>query len=173
LSEDQFSDSDFRISPGTAGWLHEAVSCYSEQDPSRKSREQWARDHINDHIPFEQLFTMKNPLKETPAVELTVRLHEKLVRGEMSVDEVNRQISEFVTTHPESAETKIRNVTYYAESLSIFEFLLKTEGKDFIRAMSQQLKSGKSMAEIIQGLTAYPKGIPQFEQAWVAWVQAG
>ena len=28
------------------------------------------------------------------------------------------------------------------------------------------------MAEIIRGLKAYPKGIPQFEQAWVAWVQS-
>lgn len=154
-------------------WLHEAVACYSERDPYRKNREQWARDHINDRIPVEQLFTMKNPQKENPLVELTVKLHEKLARGEIKVDELNRQISEFATTHgAELAQAGIRNMTYYSESLSIFEFLLETEGKEFIRAMCQQLKKGKSMAEIIRGLEAYPKGLPQFEQAWMAWVQS-
>jgi hypothetical protein len=80
-------------------WLHEAVSCYSERDPYRKNREQWARDHISDRIPFEQLFTMKNPQKENPLVELTVKLHEQLARGEIKVDDLNRQISEFATSH--------------------------------------------------------------------------
>jgi hypothetical protein len=154
-------------------WLHEAVACYSERDPYRKNREQWARDHINDRIPVEQLFTMKNPQKENPLVELTVKLHEKLARGEIEVAELNRQISEFAMTHgAELAQAGIRNMTYYSESLSIFEFLLETEGKEFIRAMCQQLKKGKSVAEIIRGLKAYPKGLPQFEQAWMAWVQS-
>jgi hypothetical protein len=155
-------------------WLHEAVSCYNEREPYRKNREQRARDHVKDRIPFEQLFTMKNPVKETPLVELTVKLHEKLARGEINVAEVNRQISEFATTHgAELAQAGIRNMTYYSQSLSIFEFLLKTEGREFIRTMCLQLKQGKSMADIIAGLKAYPKGIPQFEEAWVAWVQAG
>jgi len=153
-------------------WLHEAVACYSERDPYRKNREQWARDHVKDRIPFEQLFTMKNPQKENPLVELTVKLHEKLARGEIKVEEVNRQISEFATAHAaELSQAGIRNMTYYSQSLSIFEFLLETEGKEFIRAMCQALKEGKSMAEIIRGMKAYPKGLPQFEEAWVAWVQ--
>jgi hypothetical protein len=154
-------------------WLHEAVACYSERDPYRKNREQWAREHVKDRIPFEQLFTMKNPQKMNPLVELTVKLHGKLARGEIKVDEVNRQISEFATAHSaELSQAGIRNMTYYSQSLSIFEFLLKTEGKEFIRAMCQALKEGKSMAEIIRGVKAYPKGLPQFEEAWVAWVQS-
>lgn len=153
-------------------WLHEAVACYSERDPYRKNREQWAREHVNDRIPFEQLFTMKNPQKENPLVELTVKLHEKLARGEIKVEELNRQISEFAMAHAgELSQAGIRNMTYYSESLSIFEFLLKTEGKEFIRAICQALKKGKSMDEIIRGLKAYPKGLPQLEEAWVAWVQ--
>jgi hypothetical protein len=154
-------------------WLHEAVACYSERDPYRKNREQWAREHVKDRIPFEQLFTMKNPQKTNPLVELTVKLHEKLARGEIKVEELNRQISEFATAHSaELSQAGIRNMTYYSQSLSIFEFLLKTEGKEFIRAMCQALKEGKSMAEIIRGVKAYPKGLPQFEEAWVAWVQS-
>jgi hypothetical protein len=153
-------------------WLHEAVACYSERDPYRKNREQWAREHVEDRIPFEQLFTMKNPQKSNPLVELTVKLHEKLARGEIRIEEVNRQISEFATSHAaELSQAGIRNMTYYSQSLSIFEFLLETEGKEFIRAMCQALKKGKSMAEIIGGVKAYPKGLAQFEEAWVAWVQ--
>src|SRR5215475_4270136 len=74
-------------------WLHEAVSCYSEQDSSRKIRKQWARDHINDRTPFEQFFTMKNPLKEGPLVELTVKLTEKLNRREITATEMTQQIA--------------------------------------------------------------------------------
>jgi len=155
-------------------WLHEAVSCHSEQDSSRKIREQWARDHINDRIPFEQFFTMKNPVKESPLVVLTVKLTEKLNRGEITATEMTQQIASMVAAQSaEQSQERIRHLTYYAQSLSIFEFLLKTEGKEFIRAMSQRLKRGQSMAEIIRGLKAYPQGIPQFEQAWTAWVQAG
>jgi hypothetical protein len=153
-------------------WLHEAVACYSERDPYRKNREEWARDHVKDRVPFDRLFTMKNPQKENPLVELTVQLHEKLSKGEITVDELNRQISEFATTHgAELAQAGLRNMTYYSESLSVFEFLLKTQGKQFIRTMCQALKQGKSMAEIIGGLKAYPKGLSQFETAWVSWVQ--
>jgi hypothetical protein len=153
-------------------WLHEAVACYSERDPYRKNRERWAVEHISDRIPFEQLFTMKNPQKLNPMVELTVKLQQKLVKGEITAEELNRQVSEFATAHAgELSRTGIRNMTYYSESLSIFEFLLKTEGKEFIRAMCQALRKGKSMDEIIRGLKAYPKGIPQLEEAWVAWVQ--
>jgi hypothetical protein len=154
-------------------WLHEAVACYSERDPYRKNREQWARDHIKDRIPFDRFFTMKNPQKENPFVELTVKLHEKLSRGEITVDEVNRQISDYATSHgAELARAGLRTMTYYSQSLTVFEFLLQTEGKEFIRAMCQALKTGKSMAEIIGGLKKYPKGLSQFEAAWVAWAQS-
>jgi hypothetical protein len=101
------------------------------------------------------------------------RWHALLASG-INIAEVNRQISEFATTHgAELAQAGIRNMTYYSQSLSIFEFLLKTEGREFIRTMCLQLKQGKSMADIIARLKAYPKGIPQFEEAWVTWVQAG
>src|SRR5262249_8558723 len=57
-------------------WLHEAGACHAERDPFRRNREQWARDHLSDRIPLAQLFTMTNPQKTNPLVELTVKLHE-------------------------------------------------------------------------------------------------
>src|SRR5439155_646849 len=68
-------------------WLHEAVACHHEKEPSRRHRLQWMRDHLQERIPLATLFTMKNPVKQSPLVELTVQLHEKLVRGEITVDE--------------------------------------------------------------------------------------
>ena len=62
-------------------------------------------------------------------------------------------------------------MTYYAESLSVFEFLLESEGKMFIREMCGALKRGTSMDEIVQRLKAYPRGLSQLEETWVAWVQ--
>jgi len=154
-------------------WLHEAVACHAEHNPFHRNRQQWARDHLSDRIPLAQLFTMTNPQKTNPLVELTVKLQEQLARGEIKVEDMNRQISDFATTHAtELSQAGIRNMTYYSESLSLFEFLLATEGKAFIRTMCQSLKAGKSMDDVIRSSKAYPGGIPQLEQAWVAWVQA-
>ncbi|TMB46781.1 MAG: hypothetical protein E6J55_01380 [Deltaproteobacteria bacterium] len=199
-------------------WLHEAVACHHEKEPSRRHRLQWMRDHLQeriplatlftmknpvkqsplveltvqlheklasrrhrlqwmrDHlqerIPLATLFTMKNPVKQSPLVELTVQLHEKLARGEITVDELNRQISAYASSHAEElSRNGIRNMTYYAESLSLFEFLLETEGKTFIREMCQALRRGTSMDEIVRRRKAYPNGLSQLEDAWVAWVR--
>ncbi len=153
-------------------WLHEAVACHHEKEPSRRHRLQWMRDHLQERIPLATLFTMKNPVKESPLVELTVQLHEKLARGEITVDELNRQISAYASSHAEElSRNGIRNMTYYAESLSLFEFLLETEGKTFIREMCQALRRGTSMDEIVRRRKAYPNGLSQLEDAWVAWVR--
>ena len=152
-------------------WLHEAVACHHEKEPSRRHRLQWMRDHLQERIPLATLFTMKNPVKQSPLVELTVQLHEKLARGEITVDELNRQISGYASSHAEElSRNGIRNMTYYAESLSLFEFLLQTEGKTFIREMCQALRRGTSMDEIVRRRKAYPNGLSQLEDAWVAWV---
>ncbi len=152
-------------------WLHEAVACHHEKEPSRRHRLQWMRDHLQERIPLATLFTMKNPVKQSPLVELTVQLHEKLARGEITVDELNRQISAYASSHAEElSRNGIRNMTYYAESLSLFEFLLETEGKTFIREMCQALRRGTSMDEIVRRRKAYPNGLSQLEDAWVAWV---
>ncbi len=153
-------------------WLHEAVACHHEKAPSRRHRLQWMREHLRDRIPLGTLFTMRNPVKESPLVELTVKLHERLARGEITVDEVNRQVSAYATSHVEELTQRgIRNMTYYAESLSVFEFLLESEGKTFIREMCGALKRRTSMDEIVRRLKAYPKGPSQLEEAWAAWVQ--
>jgi len=153
-------------------WLHEAVACHHEKEPSRRHRLQWMRDHLQERIPLATLFTMKNPVKESPLVELTVQLHEKLARGEITVDELNRQISAYASSHAEElSRNGIRNMTYYAESLSLFEFLLETEGKAFIREMCQALQRGTSMDEIVRRRKAYPNGPSQLEDAWAAWVR--
>jgi hypothetical protein len=153
-------------------WLHEAVACYAERDPFRRNREQWARDHLSDRIPLAQLFTMTNPQKTNPLVELTVKLQEQLARGEIKVEDMNRQIADFATTHAtELHQAGIRNMTYYSESLSLFEFLLQTQGKAFLRTMCQTLKAGKSMDDVLRSSKAYPRGVPQLEEAWVASVQ--
>ena len=152
--------------------LHEAVACHHEKEPSRRHRLQWMRDHLQERIPLATLFTMKNPVKQSPLVELTVQLHEKLARGEITVDELNRQISAYASSHAEElSRNGIRNMTYYAESLSLFEFLLETEGKTFIREMCQALRRGTSMDEIVRRRKAYPNGLSQLEDAWVAWVR--
>ena len=153
-------------------WLHEAVACHHEKAASRQHRRQWMHEHLHDHIPLGTLFTMRNPVKQSRLVELTVQLHEKLARGEITVEELNRQVSAYAASHAEElTRSGIRNMTYYAESLSLFEFLLEREGKTFIREMCAALKRGTPMDEIVRRLKAYPTGPSQLEEAWAVWVQ--
>ncbi len=156
----------------THAWLHEAVACHHEKAPSRQHRRQWMREHLPDRFPLGTLFTMRNPVKQSPLVELTVQLHEKLARGEITVEELNRQVSGYAASHAEElSRSGIRNMTYYAESLSVFEFLLEREGKTFVREMCAALKRGTPMDDIVRRLKAYPNGSSQLEEAWAAWVE--
>lgn len=149
-------------------WLHEAVAIYHEREPYRQDRLNWIRDRIDEYIPLEQLFTMKNPVKLNPLVELTAKLHEKLHKKEISMEEVNKQISAYASSHSnEIAKSGENNMTYYAESFSIFMFLLETEGKSFIREFCLDLKAGKTMNDIIRRLPSYSNGIVDLETAWL------
>jgi len=153
-------------------WLHEAVACHHEKEPSRRHRAEWMRDHLQERIPLATLFTMRNPVKESPLVALTVQLHEKLARGEITVDELNRQVSAYASSHGDELSRRgVENMTYYAESVSLLEFLLETEGKTFIRDMCQALERGTSMDAIVRQRKAYPNGTSQLEEAWAAWVR--
>ena len=128
------------------------------------------RDHLPDRIPLAALFTMRNPVKQRPLVELTVQLHERLARGEITVEELNRQVAGYASSHAEELSRHgIRDMTYYSESLSVFEFLLATEGKTFLRDMCQALERGTTMDEVVRGLQAYPNGPGQLEHVWAAW----
>jgi hypothetical protein len=155
-------------------WLHEAVACYHESPGFVANREKWMREHLAERIPLADLFEMKNPVKENPLVELTVDLHGKLARGEITVTEMNERISSWASGHAqELAQAGIRNMTYYAESLSVFQFLLAREGKPFVRAMAKRLREGTRMEEIVRGLRHDPHGIASLEEEWVQWVQTG
>lgn len=157
----------------THAWLHEAVACAHESPEFVANREQWIRERLGERIPLAQLFEMKNPVKENPLVELTVQLHEKLARGEIGVVEMNQQISAWASSHTqELMQAGIRNMTYYAESLSVFQFLLAREGKPFVRAMAQKLRDGAGMADVVRDLPHYADGIPSLESEWVRWVEA-
>lgn len=155
-------------------WLHEAVACHHETPPFRKNRLDWIRERLGERFPLEQLFAMKNPVKENPLVELTTSLHEKLAKGEITVAELNEKVSAYAGSHTqELMDAGTRNMTYYAQSLSVFEFLLEREGRPFVRAMVQKLTDGVEMQEILRELDHYPEGISSVEEAWVRWVEAG
>jgi hypothetical protein len=157
----------------THAWLHEAVACYHETPGFVANRRSWIRERLGERIPLPQLFEMKNPVKESPLVELTVRLHAKLARGEIDVVQMNEQISAWASAHTQHLlQAGVRNMTWYAESLSVFEFLLAREGNAFIRALVRRLRDGARMEEIVRKLPHYPDGIASLETEWVRWVEA-
>lgn len=157
----------------THAWLHEAVACTHESPSFVANRERWIRERLSERLPLAELFEMKNPVKESPLVELTVELHGKLARGEISVTAMNEQISAWASSHAqELMQAGIRNMTYYAQSLSVFQFLLVREGKPFARSMARRLREGARMQELVQGLAHYPSGIASLEEEWVRWVAA-
>jgi hypothetical protein len=154
-------------------WLHEAVACYHEGERFRTNRLRWIRDHLDDRVPLAQLFEMQNPVKVNPLVEMTARLHGQLAKGEITVAELNQQISAYAASHAsELANAGVVNMTYYAQSLSVFEFLLEREGVEFIRAMAERLRDGDTMESIIRDTDHFAGGIDALEREWLNWCRA-
>jgi hypothetical protein len=155
-------------------WLHEAVACHHEGERFAAGRETWIRERLAERFPLAELFTMRNPVKVNPLVGLTAELHGKLARGEITVAELNAQIGAYAAAHAtELAQAGVRNMTYYAQSLSVFRFLLATKGPSFVRAMAQRLKDGGTMDEVLRREGGYPGGPRALEEAWVSWVRKG
>jgi hypothetical protein len=155
-------------------WLHEAVACYHESEPFLRNRRRWMREHLNDRIPLQQLFVMQNPVKQSRLVEMTAELHGQLARGEIDVIEMNERISEYARSHAaDLARSGIVNMTYYAQSLSFFEFLLEREGKEFVRRMAHRLRDGESMEQILLEDGGSHSEIALLEASWVEWVKGG
>jgi hypothetical protein len=153
-------------------WLHEAVACWHESPRFLASREAWIRDRLQERTPLAQLFEMRNPVKENPLVELTVELHGKLARGEIDVVEMNRQIAAWAGSHSQQLlEAGLRNMTWYAQSLSVLEFLLEREGATFVRQMAKRLREGARMEDLLAERPGDPGGLASFEEQWVHWVE--
>ena len=84
----------------------------------------------------------------------------------ITVDELNRQISEFATSHGAELAQAGMETDLLFRVVSILRSA-QDRRKRFYSCDVPGAQKGQSMAEIIRGLKAYPKGIPQFEQAWV------
>ncbi len=153
-------------------WLHEAVACHHEGDRLVLDRRTWIRERIGERIPLDELFTMKNPVKTNPLVELTVELHGQLAQGQITVQDLNQRVSTYASSHVEEIrQAGITNMTYYAQSLSLLEFLIEREGRLFVRTMAKRLKRGDAMEGILRAHDAYPDGAASLEAAWVRWVE--
>ena len=151
-------------------WLHEAVACWHESPRFRDGRERWIRERIHDRIPLSRLFEMRNPVKEQPLVDLTVQLHGRLARGEIDVVEMNRQIGAWASSHAqELVDAGVRNMTWYAQSLSVLAFLFEREGAALVRQVAAELRDGARMEELLARRPRYPGGLPSFEEEWAHW----
>jgi hypothetical protein len=93
---------------------------------------------------------MRNPVKEQPLVDLTVELHGRLARCAIDVVEMNRQINAWASSQSEQllAAGVRNNMTWYAQSLSVLEFLLEREGRAFVRQLAEQLREGARMEDL-------------------------
>lgn len=155
-------------------WLHEAVACWHESPAFREGRERWIRERMHGRFPLAQLFEMQNPVKEQPLVELTVKLHGQLARGEIDVVEMNRQISAWASSHAQDLmDAGVRNMTWYAQSLNVLEFLLAREGAAGIRELAARLRAGSRMEAVLASASHFPGGLPFFEEQWIRWLESG
>ena len=152
-------------------WLHEAVACWHESPRFRAGRAQWMRERLHERTPLARLFEMRNPVKDQPLVDLTVQLHGRLARGEIEVVEMNRQIAAWASSHSEQLlEAGARNMTWYAQCLSVLEFLIEREGRTFVRRVASQLSEGHRMGDLVRGVSHYPRGLTSLEEGWMDWM---
>jgi hypothetical protein len=62
-------------------------------------------------------------------------------------------------------------MTWYAQSLSVLEFILAHGGEAFVRQMAEQLREGARMEDLLATRPRYPGGLSSFEEQWTRWVE--
>ncbi len=148
--------------PAVPAWFNEAVATLLESPQLQKSRYDFLAHHMQDAIPLPNLFTMKHPV-------VTDR-QEALKQAQAAA--VNNGGTSVVVMQTDNDSTSQRETLFYAESLSIAQFMAAEEGPIFIGRVAEGLAKGRTMQEILHDAKNLPADSDQLAKTWRQWLAA-
>jgi len=143
-------------------WFDEAVATLCEFPALQQSRRETMRKMLEKRIPLGELFVMEHPVASSLR-DLVRQSREQQAPAGTKVQVVTG--GENLLSDPERA------IVFYAESLTLAQFLAEKEGAGFIQQIAAALMKGKPMAEALRGAKFVPSDLGELEKTWVEWVK--
>ncbi len=148
-------------------WIDEMAATLCESPESKARRRAQLRAELDGRIPLAELARMEHPL--TP---------ERLGR---IVRAAHAPAASPVQFHRGPEVERVLDGTkssqFYAQSLSIGEFVFERGGSVALRALAGHLVAGRSLDEALREVSRVAPAIPpsgaELEKQWLAWVVSG
>lgn len=142
-------------------WFDEAVATLCEFPALQKTRQEAMVRLVEKRIPFAELFTMEHPVAQA-LKDVIGTAREQRKSGEVRM--------EIITGGENLLPNPDRAIVFYAESLTLAQFLADKEGPAFIGQIAAGLLRGETMTQILRGPKSLPSDLQELEKAWVKWV---
>lgn len=144
--------------PSIPDWFDEATATLCEYPALQQQRRDALWKNLDSRIPLAELFTMEHPVW-------------KMIRGMRKADS---------STAVKTGGAVVQQLRipggmggqapmFYAEALSVAQFLAAKEGDGFIGKVADGLMHGRTMPEILRGAKSVPADVAALDAAWQAW----
>jgi hypothetical protein len=142
-------------------WFDEAVATLCEFPALQANRRARLLDSLDQRIPLAELFTMAHPVAASER-EMIERAMKQMGGGAKPG---------MLVLRGEGALLSNRARMFYAESLTLAQFMIAREGPRFIRTIAEGLALQASMADILRDAEHLPHDPAALEAEWVAWLR--
>jgi hypothetical protein len=142
-------------------WFDEAVATLCEFPALQKTRREAMVRLVDKRIPFAELFAMEHPVAQA-LKDVIGAAREQRKSGDVR--------TEIIIGGANLLPSPNRALAFYAESLTLAQFLADKEGLAFIGQIAAGLFRGETMTQILRGTKSLTSDLRELEKAWVKWV---
>lgn len=132
-------------------WFDEGFASMMESPENRRQNRQYLLENLDRQIPFAELLTMEHPANSGTVVSSNGAKQGMPVKI-VSSGNIDGQI-------------------FYAESMTLLEFLAETEGSQFIGEVAEELARNGKLENALQRSRKSPKDLNQLETGWKEWLK--
>jgi hypothetical protein len=145
-------------------WFDEMAATLCESPAARERRREYLRATLDDRIPLDSLARMQHPV--SAAVSVRSSGSRPAPRGDLPVQ----------VLRGEEARRLLRNMNaplFYAQSLSLGEFISERGGPGALRRLTEVLASGRTLDEGLrlarQDAPRLPGSVAELDAEWLLW----
>jgi hypothetical protein len=145
-------------SPLLPDWADEAAATISESKSQQSERRKYIADNFGLLIPFSRFFAAEHPA--VPGLREMAKA--QVASGERTEGPRSVRVR--------SSVDGIDGAMFYAQSLSVAEFLLEREGAPFMGQLFETLMRGGSVEDALKSAKRLPQTIDALNAEWLKWV---
>lgn len=148
-------------------WFDEMAATLCESSASKERRRMHLRAQLGRRIPLVELATMKHPLTAEELMRIV----------EMGRATPGAPVQVLSGPEVQKALGGTNTDLFYAQSLSLGEFIFERGGQGALQALARHFVAGRSFDEALREMhrtrPAIPSGIAELEKDWLDWVSRG